>query len=142
MRLNSLDFLSSSPQNIIFNRRANQTNFGGILSLIYLLLFFIISGFYLVSYFNEENYFIQYLFQEKPLTTEEIDQKYRSEIYNPSFNICSSLYIKANEEISKRFEIRRYNSLIAFTEVNTSICHNMKIPDLNWMVVFDSFNKN
>ena len=142
MRLNSLDFFSSSPHSFIFHRRTNQTNFGGVLSLIYLLLFIVISGFYLISYFNEDNYFIQYIFQEKPLTAEEIDQKYKSEIYNPSFNICSSLYIKANEEISKRFEIRRYNSLIAFTEVNTSICHNMKIPDLNWIVVFDCLNKN
>ena len=142
MRLNGLDFLSSSPHSFIFRRRTNQTNLGGFLSLIYLLILLIISGFYLIYYFNEDNYFIQYIFQEKPLTTEEIDQKYKSEKYNPFFNICSSLYMNAYESISKRFGIRRYNSLIAFTEVNTSICHNMKIPDLNWIVVYDCLNKN
>ena len=69
MRLKALDFLSSSPPNFIFNRRSNQINFGGILSIIYLLVFITITGFYLLSYFNEDNYYIQYLFQEKSLTT-------------------------------------------------------------------------
>ena len=141
MRLNALDFLSSSPPNFIFNRRSNQTNFGGVLSIIYLLVFITITGFYLLSYFNEDNYYIQYLFQEKSLTTEEEINRYKSDRYDPPFNICASLYINAEKEVADRFEIRRYNNIL-FSQVNTSICHNIKIPDLNWMIVYDCLNEN
>ena len=134
MRLNVFDFLSSSPQTFIFNRRSNQTNFGGVLSIIYLLIFISITGLYLISYFNEDNYSIQYLFQEKSLTTEEEINRYKSDRYDPPFNICASLYIDAEKELADRFEIRRYNNIL-FSQVNTSICHNIKIPDLNWMIV-------
>ena len=141
MRLNVFDFLSSSPQTFIFNRRSNQTNFGGVLSIIYLLIFISITGLYLISYFNEDNYSIQYLFQEKSLTTEEEINRYKSDRYDPPFNICASLYIDAEKELADRFEIRRYNNIL-FSQVNTSICHNIKIPDLNWMIVYDCLTDN
>ena len=62
------DFLSSAPRNFIFQKYSNKTNFGGLLSVLYLILFLIISLYYLISYYNEDNYSIQYIFQEKLLT--------------------------------------------------------------------------
>ena len=67
MRFDSFDFLSSPPQNFIFQRRTNRTNFGGFLSFIYLLIFLTITGFYLISYFNEDDNSIQYLYINKIL---------------------------------------------------------------------------
>ena len=56
------DFLSSAPRNFIFQKYSNKTNFGGLLSVLYLILFLIISLYYLISYYNEDNYSILYYY--------------------------------------------------------------------------------
>ncbi len=141
MRLNGLDYLSSAPKTFIFQRRSNKSNFGGALSLINLTIFAIITIFYLFSYLNEDNYAIQYLYQEKTLTGEETSERYNNERFNPYFNFCVSFNIKAEKEIKDRFGIRRYNNIL-FSQVNTSTCQNIKITDLNWMIVYDCLDKN
>ena len=141
MRLNGLDYLSSAPQTFIFQRRSNKSNFGGALSLINLTIFAIITIFYLFSYLNEDNYAIQYLYQEKTLTGEETSERYNNERFNPYFNFCVSTTVEAEKEISERFGIRRYNGLIFFSEVEKSKCYQMKASDLNWVIVYDCFNE-
>lgn len=141
MRLAGFDFLTSSPQNFIFNRRSNKSSFGGVLSLIDVLLFLSIAIFYLFSYLNKDSYSIQYLFQEKGLTNEEIRAKINNERFNPHFNICSSLTIDADNETKSRFQMRRYNGLIFFSEVDLPSCQNMKVSDLNWVLTYDCFNE-
>ena len=136
-----LDFLSSAPRSFIFQKKSNRTNFGGVLSLLYILVFLIISSFYLVSYFNEDNYLIQYLYQEKFITEEEILKRVGSDTYNPKFNICFDIKVKAEEkEIAERFQVRRYNNIV-FSEVNKSVCQNIRFTDLNWLVVYDCLNQ-
>ena len=141
MRLIGFDFLSSSPQSFIFQRRSNRTNFGGVLSLIYSLVFLVIASFYLVSYYNQDNYSVQYLFQEKYITEEEIYKRVESDIYNPKFNICIDIKVDGDKEIAERFQIRRYNNIV-FSQVNTSQCQNIRFTDLNWLVVYDCLDEN
>ena len=141
MRLIGLDFLSSAPQSFIFQQKSNKSSFGGALSLIHLTIFLIISILYLVSYFNEDYYTIQYLYQEKTLTDEENLERIDNERFNPYFNFCVSITVNAQKEIAERFGIRRYNGLIFFSEVDTPKCHQIKVSDLNWVVVYDCFNE-
>ena len=107
MRFNSFDFFSSAPQSFIFRQRSNKSNFGGALSLIYIVIFLVISLFYLISYLNKDEYSIQYLYQEKGLTNEEIIKMVNNERFNPHFNICVGI-VAENKEIKERLEIRRY----------------------------------
>lgn len=139
--MNAIDFLSSSPQIFILERQSNRSNFGGFFSLIYTIIFLIISLYYLISYYNEDNYSIQYIYQEKTLTDEDTLKMVESERFNPYFNFCVSFNIKAEKEIKDRFGIRRYNNIL-FSQVNTSTCQNIKITDLNWMIVYDCLDKN
>ena len=141
MRLNGFDFLSSSPHSFIFQRRANRTNFGGILSLLYLLVFLIISSFYLVSYFNEDNYSIQYLYHEKFITEEAILKMVYSDRYNPKLNFCLDLKVDAHKKVADRFQIRRYNNIL-YSEVNRTTCQQFRVTDLNWLVVYDCLNES
>ena len=141
MRLNGFDFLSSSPHSFIFQRRANRTNFGGILSLLYLLVFLIISSFYLVSYFNEDNYSIQYLYHEKFITEEAILKMVKSDRYNPKLNFCLDLKVDAHKKVADRFQIRRYNNIL-YSEVNRTTCQQFRVTDLNWLVVYDCLNES
>ena len=50
------DFLSESPVNFIFQKRRNQTNFGGILFLIYAIVMILISLAYILEYSINEKY--------------------------------------------------------------------------------------
>ena len=51
-----LDFLSESPTNYIFQKRRNKTNFGGILSLLYIIVMILISLAYILEYAINEKY--------------------------------------------------------------------------------------
>ena len=128
------DFLSSAPRNFIFQKNSNKTNFGGLLSIIYFIIFLIISIYYLLSYYNEDNYSIQYRFQEKVLKPEEQYKRIQSDKYNPNFLFNVSLDIDTKEEYKSRFKImdtsRDY--LISQTEAK-----KRKISDINWMIVFE-----
>ena len=140
MRFNSFDFFSSAPQSFIFHQRSNKSNFGGALSLIYIVIFLVISLFYLISYLNKDEYSIQYLYQEKGLTNEEIIKMVNNERFNPHFNICVGI-VAENKEIKERLEIRRYNNFL-HSQLNTSICHSIRMKDISWMIVYDCFNKS
>ncbi len=68
MGLHAIDFLSNQPRNFIFQKTSNKTNLGGILSLIYLIVFLIIAVSYFAFYALKDNYSIEYLQNEKAPT--------------------------------------------------------------------------
>ena len=112
MRLNGFDFLTSAPQNFIFQRKSNKTNFGGVLSFIYLLIFLTITSFYLVSYYNEDDYSIQYLYQEKVLTNKEQREMINSTRYNPYFNFSLNLTVVQDKKLEDRIKILGTNKFL------------------------------
>ena len=75
MGLNRLDFLSNAPKNFIFRNTSNKTNFGGILFLLYIFLVVLITTIYLYDFFTDEDYTIEYTYNRKILTSNEIDLK-------------------------------------------------------------------
>lgn len=87
MGLNNLDFLSPSPKAFIFQENSNKTNFGGVFSLIYFLIFIILSIYYLSLYILDDNYSLEYFFYEKILDTKQYIKKINDERYNPLFNM-------------------------------------------------------
>ena len=58
--MHSLDFLSQSPKNFIYQKETNKTNFWGLLFLFYIIIMFFISLAYLLDYFMNDNYIIEY----------------------------------------------------------------------------------
>ncbi len=57
--MDTLDFLSSSPELSIFQNRANKTKFGGILFLLYMILMLFISLLYILDYILKEDFDIE-----------------------------------------------------------------------------------
>ena len=92
MGLHKLDFLSDSPQVFIFQQNSNKTNLGGILSLIYLIVFLILALYYISIYILEDNYSVQYLFYEQMRTRNEVEKMMNDERYNPLFDINIKLF--------------------------------------------------
>ena len=56
-----LDFVSESPRNFIFQKEANKTNLGGVISFLYLLILIIISSGYLYDYYKNDKYEVKLL---------------------------------------------------------------------------------
>ena len=139
--MNSFDFLTSPPQNFIFQRKSNKTNFGGVFSLIYLLIFLTIAGFYLVSYYNQDDYLVQYLYQEKVLTKDETKKMINSDRYNPYFNFSIEFKFDGEKEIEDRLKIID-NIHIAQREINKSKSHKIKLQELDWLIGYDCLKEN
>ena len=84
MGFNKFDLLSNAPKNFIFQHHSNKTNFGGVLTLVLLIISLIIFSYYLISFITEEDYSIQYIKYEYITSTEERDKKKNDTRYNPN----------------------------------------------------------
>ena len=63
--MNAFDFLSGPPQISIFEKSSNKTNLGGVLTLIYLIIFLIISIAYIYNYEVNPKYIVSYSYEHK-----------------------------------------------------------------------------
>jgi len=90
MGLKRLDLLSNSPKNFIFQNNSNKTNFGGSLTLIFLLIVLIIFAYYLIIFITEDNYSIQYIFHENYFI--DVQQRMNDNKYNPYLDFKLDLY--------------------------------------------------
>ena len=81
--MRTIDFFSESPKSFIFNQGSNKTLFGGILSLIFLLIVLVISILYLVDYLINDKYTVEYAFYQEILTDEKRMERENSKKYNP-----------------------------------------------------------
>ena len=71
--MHGLDFISDSPRTYIFHKGSNKTNLGGILGLVYIIIFILISVAYILEYILNEKYEFSYFY--KTLIKEEQDKK-------------------------------------------------------------------
>ena len=92
--MNVLDFISDSPRTYIFQNRANKTNLGVILTLIYLIILLLLAVTYLYDFYNYERYEYSYFFKYFPI--QEDRKKYKEK---PEFN----------PQVDLRFEIQNIN---------------------------------
>ena len=85
--MKAIDFLSDSPKSFIFNQKQNKNSFGGILSLIFLIIVLIISVLYLVNYFINDKYLVEYGFFQDILDKNKTNELVNSEKYNPEIGV-------------------------------------------------------
>ena len=90
--MRKLDILSQSPNNFIFQKDSNQTTFGGVLSLIFLIIAFLIFISYRVRFFMNNKYEItSYVSHEVALNDSQKFNFAQSNEYNPKLNLSFSL---------------------------------------------------
>lgn len=93
-----LDFLNESPNFFIFQQKSNQTNFGGVLFLIYIIIMILISLAYILDYALNDKYtyeslkFYNYMDNHNELNKEEK--------LNPFFNLKISIKKFSNYEFA------------------------------------------
>ena len=87
-----VDFFSDSPKTYIFQKKANKTNFGGFLFIIYMIIMFFISLAYILDYIFNEKYTIEY-----------------SRFITPLFHEYNKHIFEPNSEISFKFKILNHD---------------------------------
>ena len=100
-----LDFISESPNLFIFQKRANQTNLGGIFFLIYISIVILIFIFYIHDFCQKEKYTFSYSLIEDFVFLDEMEKRYNSEEYNPTLNISFDLTDSRYNSLDERFFI-------------------------------------
>ena len=54
--MHGLDFISDSPRTYIFQKDSNKTNLGGVLGLVYIIIFILIAVAYILEYSLNEKF--------------------------------------------------------------------------------------
>jgi len=97
MFIKSVDILSEGPKISIFNQMYNKTLFGGALSLIFIIIFLLISIAYLADYFVNDKYSVEYGIYHTELS--------HKEEYDPTLDFSIDLLYDENTNLSDRFYI-------------------------------------
>ena len=108
--MNYLDFLSSSPNLFIFQKKANKTNFGGVLFIIYILICLSIFIYLLLDYNNNNKFEIQYTFNQNRTLNEDVETMYNNSLLNPIIFGLINLTDNETNYLNDNFVILDYST--------------------------------
>ena len=128
MGLNVLDFLSSSPDNYIFQKKSNKTNFGGVCQLLSILLILGLAIYYLIKFFQKDSYSIEYIPYILDIEHEIKDKNKKIKFAYDILNTESEV------PLSKNFALMIGESKEIIPR-NKSISEN--IIDINYLLVYE-----
>ena len=132
-----LDFFSNSPNLFIFQNETNKTNFGGVMFLVYIILMFIFSLAYILDYYINAKYEIEYY---KEINLIISTNKYTKE---PKLN--------PEKDFTFHFEGEKINEKFVFwsnggNQYNNTFTIKSKVSDFEiWMLYkckyYDTYDK-
>ena len=138
--MKKLDFLSNAPKNFIFEKDSNKTTFGGLLTILYLLVLFVMAFIFIYNYETNSKYIITYNHYQESLSGEE----WRSKYYDPKYN--PTLKFKFNFENMNHGPLFSENFIIADYNTGEIIGRNKtierKVSDLRIVVLYQCRDAN
>ena len=149
MGITRMDILSNAPQNIIFHKKSNQTNFGGILSLIFFIIAFVIIIFYLINYFAEDDFSIQYSYYQKSVLDDyninQLDKIINDDKYNPYFNFRFFMQAKCKDNERTIYQSLGKEYLLINSTNNETIPRNtllnLRATDIDITIMYKCENE-
>ena len=97
--MHNFDFLSESPKLLIFQKKSKKNSFGGVLTIIYLLIVLLIAIIYIYDYSKNSKYSIIYTYEHEYLSDNETIKKMKeNENLNPyiTYNVKIDEYNESN----------------------------------------------
>ena len=92
--MNKLDFLSGAPKTLIFEKSSNKSNFGGVLTILYLIILLVIIIIYIVNYAINPKYSVLYTYERQFNAVAEND---KNRILNPKITFNFKMGQGTNE---------------------------------------------
>jgi len=140
--MRNLDFLSEYPRAYIFQKDVNKTNFGGVLFIIYAIIMIIISLSYILDYYLNDKYEIEYSSIRNQTLTEDLDAINANPDLNPTMEFLLTV-----EPYSNYFKIMTYknnkmvvNNLTYNGKETGFIYINSTVADFQAFLVFSCGN--
>ena len=132
--MNRFDFLSRSPNALIFGLNSNKTNLGGVFTSIYLLLVLIITFIYIYDYSVNPKYSTLYTTEHKYIDESEMLKRLEDENLNPeiSFNFRIPFVNENNFFIQNSSTISFFNNIIEF-----GVDYKNKIFGLSFALIYN-----
>ena len=100
--MHKFDFLSGAPKTLIFERKSNKTNLGGVLTLIYLIIVLLIILGYIYDYSMTQLYTISYSYDYQVHYDEDyMIERYKNESLNPKINFTFQIFKVDGTELNE-----------------------------------------
>ena len=93
--MRKLDFISIAPNLSIFKTGANKKKFGGILSLIYIIIFISFVVIYIYDYAKQDRYSYEYSYRKND--TKIMEEEQAESIMNTELDFCFLLDKENND---------------------------------------------
>ena len=121
------DIISGAPKTFIFQKNSNKTSVGGIFTILFIVMIFLIIFSYLYEYFVNDKYKVSYTYESE--LYEDWDKAYNNDTLYPKIDF--NLYIEGNIAKSiKTFIIDKNGKLVeiplGFNHITTK-----RVSDIN-----------
>ena len=90
------DIISGAPKTFIFQKNSNKNNLGGIFTILFIIMMFLIIFSYLYEYFVNDKYKVSYTYESE--LYEDWDKAYNNDTLYPKIDF--NLYVEGNIEKS------------------------------------------
>jgi hypothetical protein len=135
-----IDLISQSPKNYIFQKESNETNVGGLLTIIYCFLAILIFVSYSYRYYSNNKYEITSFISGEKTLNEIQKLKFRlSDNYNPNMKLRFSLVDLNGKNLSDRFILYDYRN---HKLIEREAIIQKRINDVAFYVLYKCKNKS
>ena len=137
--MRKIDFLSNPPKTFIFQKSSNKTAFGGVLTIIYLLIILIIAFTYIYNFVVNDKYIISYINSYEPKTDKEISELRKDPNLNPTLNFVFKLFDMFGDPLSNNYLLMNMstNSLL-----DRNTIYKCRVSDLKISVIYNCSDMN
>lgn len=136
--MNRLDFLSKSPKTMIFGIKANQTNLGGVFTLIYLIIILLISIAYLFDFSTNSKYSVLYSYEHQYIHgLDNLDKRQEDKNLNPTINFNFDIKNVSRSHffiVDASIDFQDPNIFSRFKLLGQDI--ETKLYDLNYFIIY------
>ena len=139
--MDKLDFLSGAPKTLIFEKSSNKTNFGGSLTILYLVILLVIIIIYMVNYAINPKYSVLYTYEHQfNADTEYINKRYNDTGLNPKITFNFKMGTGINESYFGVLYHNKKTNVPYFVKFGEDYIGNLY--DLNFEIFYLCNNTN
>ena len=132
--MNILDLISDSPRTFIFEKKANKTNLGGVLTFLYFIILILIVAAYLYDYYNNDQFQFTYFYKN---IKDEDKVKYK-EKNNPEITFTFEIMDKTGQKINKNIEFFDKEKNSTFNGTITKKIDHLSV-DINYNINMEDY---
>ena len=130
------DFLSQPPMNLISHKRSQKTNIGGFLSIIYIFIMIYISLAYIIDYFCNDKYLVEYYSFFNTTNNDNTKLNNDPEL-DPEINFSFELLDGRGKELSEDYKLYKDDVV----ELKRNEYYKFKVSEFKITLRYDDYER-